>query len=164
VALCRHEQRSRCRARLRTQFLPDGTYSFEDSLDVTGEVPARVITCGGRLLELYDPDGGETAVEVSDDAVTVVRKLKQQRGKDICVLGGGELANSLLQAGLIDEVGFSIHPVLLGSGIPLFDRMEKQIDLRLLDCRRSKNGCVLVRYAVQSGPRRVSRPYRSRKH
>ena len=86
---------------------------------------------------------------VSSDAVAFVRKLKKQAGKGICVMGGGELAHSLLEAGLIDEIGFNIHPVLLGSGTPLFYPMKRQIDLELLDCQRLQNGCVYVMYRVK---------------
>ncbi|HYJ05379.1 MAG TPA: dihydrofolate reductase family protein [Chthoniobacterales bacterium] len=87
---------------------------------------------------------------VSSDATQFVRKLKKQAGKDICVMGGGELAHSLFEAGLIDEIGFNIHPVLLGSGVPLFYPMKRQIDLELLDCKRFKNGCVCVTYRVKN--------------
>lgn len=86
---------------------------------------------------------------ISEDAVEFVRKLKSQDGKDICVMGGGLLAKSLLEANMIDEVGFNIHPVLLGSGIPVFHEMRSQIDLELLECRTLKNGCVMVRYRVK---------------
>ena len=86
---------------------------------------------------------------VSEDAGKFVRKLKNQKGKDICVMGGGELGKSLLEAKVIDEIGFNIHPVLLGSGIPLFHAMKRQIDLELLECSQFKNGCVLVRYRVK---------------
>src|SRR5687767_4240530 len=55
---------------------------------------------------------------VSRDAADFVRKLKTQKGKGICVMGGGLLAKSLFEADLIDEVGINVHPVLLGSGIP----------------------------------------------
>jgi dihydrofolate reductase len=86
---------------------------------------------------------------VSGDAVPFVRKLKEGSGKDICVMGGGKLARALFEAGLIDEIGFNIHPVLLGSGIPLFHEMKRQIDLELLDCKPFKNGCVYVSYRVK---------------
>jgi dihydrofolate reductase len=86
---------------------------------------------------------------VSGDAAEFVRDLKQRDGKDICLMGGGELARALFEADLIDEIGFNIHPVLLGAGIPLFHPMSRQIDLELLECRRFKNGCVLVRYQVK---------------
>jgi riboflavin biosynthesis pyrimidine reductase len=54
-----------------------------------------------------------------DDSAKFVRNLKKKKkGKEICVMGGGEFARSLFEAGVIDEIGFNIHPVLLGSGIP----------------------------------------------
>jgi dihydrofolate reductase len=86
---------------------------------------------------------------VRDDAAEFVRGLKKQDGKDICLMGGGELARPLFEAGLIDEIGFNIHPVLLGSGIPLFHPMSLQIDLELKECRRFKNGCVYALYRVK---------------
>jgi dihydrofolate reductase len=91
--------------------------------------------------------GGVTII--SGDVSEFVRDLKQQDGKDICLMGGGELARPLFEAGLIDEIGFNIHPVLLGSGIPLFHPMSRQIDLELRECRTFKNGCVLVTYRVK---------------
>jgi dihydrofolate reductase len=91
---------------------------------------------------------GEVTI-VSGDAAEFVRGLKERDGKDIWVMGGGELARSLFQAGLIDEIGFNIHPVLPGSGIPLFHPMSRQIDLELRECRAFQNGCVLVCYRVK---------------
>lgn len=93
------------------------------------------------------PDG---VTLVREDAADFVRRLKEEEGRDICLLGGGELARSLFEAGLIDEVGFNIHPVLLGSGIPLFHPMNRQVNLELRGCRAFKNGCVYVSYRVKS--------------
>ena len=86
---------------------------------------------------------------VSEDAADYVRRLKQEKGKDICVLGGGLLAKSLFEADLIDEIGFNIHPVLLGSGIPIFHEMSRQIDLELTKCQQLSNGCVVLTYDVK---------------
>jgi dihydrofolate reductase len=94
-------------------------------------------------------EGSDGVTIISGDAAEFVRELKQRDGKDICLMGGGELARSLFEAGLIDEIGFNIHPVLLGSGIPLFHPMSRQIDLELRECRAFKNGCVLVSYRVK---------------
>lgn len=87
---------------------------------------------------------------VNTDPGEFVRELKEQDGKDICVMGGGELARELFEAGMIDEVGFNIQPLLLGSGIPIFHRMSRQIDLELLECKPMKNGCVYVLYGVKN--------------
>jgi dihydrofolate reductase len=78
-----------------------------------------------------------------------VKKLKSENGKDICLMGGGDFAKTLFEADLIDEIGFNIHPVLLGSGIPLFHEMKRQINLELIECKPFKNGCVLVTYRVK---------------
>ncbi len=96
-----------------------------------------------------DDSAGPGVTVIRGDAAEWVRALKRQDGKDICLMGGGELARSLFEAGLIDEVGFNIHPVLLGSGIPLFHPMGRQIDLELRECRAFKNGCVYVTYRVK---------------
>ena len=95
------------------------------------------------------PSNDDSVKIVSTDAARFVRKLKSEEGKDICVMGGGEFAKSMFEAKLIDEIGFNIHPVLLGSGIPLFHEMKQQIDLELIECKPFKNGCVLVTYRVK---------------
>ena len=94
--------------------------------------------------------GSDSRVEIVDeDAAAFVRRLKEQPGKGICVMGGGELARSLFEEGLIDELGLNVQPVILGEGIPLFHPMRTQIDLELLECRRLKNGSVYVLYRVK---------------
>jgi dihydrofolate reductase len=85
---------------------------------------------------------------ISEDAADFVRRLKQEKGKGICVMGGGILARSLFEGDLIDEVGLNFHPVLLGSGIPLFYEMTRQINLELIECKQLSNGCVVLQYKV----------------
>jgi dihydrofolate reductase len=88
---------------------------------------------------------------VAENAAEFVRDLKaRDDGKEICVMGGGDFAKTLFEAGLIDEIGFNIHPVLLGQGIPLFLEMNRQIDLELIEARPFKNGCVYVLYRVKN--------------
>lgn len=100
-----------------------------------------------RTLKAGERNGVEI---VREDSGKFIRKLKKQKGKDVCIMGGGDLAKTLFEAGVIDEIGFNIHPVLLGSGIPLFHEMSKQIDLELIECRPFKNGCVYVLYKVKN--------------
>ena len=85
---------------------------------------------------------------VREDVAAFVARLKPQPGKDIIVMGGGELARPLFEAGLIDRVGFNIHPVLLGAGVPAFHAMARQIDLELEGSRQFKNGTLYVSYRV----------------
>ena len=88
-----------------------------------------------------------TSTIIRDDAETFVRILKDQDGKGICLLGGGRLANSLFQPGLIDEVSVNIHPILLGSGV--FQALPSHVDLKLIECRTLKRDCVAISYRVQ---------------
>lgn len=100
-----------------------------------------------RTLEAGEQDG---AIVRNDDPGEFVRDLKQQPGEGILIMGGGDLAKTLFEAGVIDEIGFNIHPVLLGKGIPVFYEMSRQIDLELIECRQFKNGCVYVLYRVKN--------------
>jgi dihydrofolate reductase len=86
---------------------------------------------------------------VRDDATDFVRDLKKQPGRGICVMGGGELARSLFEADLIDEVGLNIHPILLGGGIPMFPTPGPRVSLKLLSSRVLSGGCVLANFRVQ---------------
>jgi len=96
---------------------------------------------------LKEADGAEI---VSENAAEFVRDLKNKPGKEICLMGGGDFARTLFEAGLIDEIGFNIHPVLLGRGVPLFLEMNRQIDLELIEARAFMNGCVYVLYRVKN--------------
>lgn len=105
----------------------------------------KTYVCSRTLKESQAQD-----VEVvRTDAAAFVQDLKGREGKDIFVMGGGELAKSLFEANLIDELDLNIHPLLLGSGIPLFHLMKHQIDLELIECKSRKNGCVMVSYRVK---------------
>ncbi len=87
---------------------------------------------------------------ISDNAGAFVRKLKNQSGKAIWLMGGGILAVSLLKERLVDEIGLAIQPVLLGSGVPLFPDLGIQIDLQLFECKTYKNGLVSLSYRVKN--------------
>jgi dihydrofolate reductase len=87
-----------------------------------------------RTLKSLDDPNVEL---VTSDAVEFVRALKRRPGKEICLMGGGELAQSLLAAGLVDEIGLNIHPILLGSGIPTFRDPGHRVKLTLRNAANS---------------------------
>jgi dihydrofolate reductase len=88
---------------------------------------------------------------VTTDPGTFVHQLKRRKGRGICVMGGGDLARTLFQAGVIDEVGLNIHPILLGAGVPLFPEIGRRLNLELLESRVLDGGCVLANYRVLQG-------------
>jgi dihydrofolate reductase len=99
--------------------------------------------------QLSGKKGSKNLEVISGDAITFIDQMKRKKGKGIVVFGGGKLAKSLFEADLIDEVVLNVHPVLLGSGIPLFHKMERQIDLELIDCKLLKGSCVALTYRVK---------------
>ena len=88
------------------------------------------------------------ATIVPDDVAEFVRDLRRKPGKGICIMGGGELAQSLFAADLIDEVGLNIHPIILGAGIPFFRDPGRRVALTLKESRTIDGGCVLATYLV----------------
>ena len=110
-----------------------------------GSSPGITSYVFSRTLEKLPTRGAEL---VREDAAAFVRALKQKPGKEICVMGGGDFARSLIEAGVVDEIGINVHPVLLGSGVPLFLDPRRQVDLELTECRQMAEGCVLLRYRV----------------
>jgi dihydrofolate reductase len=109
------------------------------------EEPAMRTYVFSRTLKDIDEPGFEL---VASDAVEFVKKLKRAPGKDICLIGGGELAQSLLAADLVDQIGLNIHPILLGSGIPTFRDTGHRVKLILTENRLLEGGCILANYKV----------------
>lgn len=90
----------------------------------------------------------EGAVIVSGDIKVEVEKIKNGPGKDIWLFGGASLISSLINLGLVDELWLSIHPILLGSGKPLFTGISDRIHLQLLESKTYDTGLVSVKYAL----------------
>jgi dihydrofolate reductase len=96
-------------------------------------------------------DAPKGAEFVSDDVREFVRRLRERPGKDIWLMGGGELIASFLDAGAIDEFVVSVVPVFLGDGIPLIARRHRPVALDLLSVERFEDGLVQLGYRVRSG-------------
>lgn len=84
---------------------------------------------------------------VSTDPSKFVRELKQQTGKDIWLCGGGNLATVIFSE--INEMILKVHPILLGSGIPLFAGVVQPTSLELTDSKIYNNGFMLLHYRVK---------------
>lgn len=88
-----------------------------------------------------------TRVFGGDDAIERLGELRASGGGDIGV-GGAGIATQLLAAGLLDEVLLFTHPVILGSGRPLFDEVTSPIRLERLDQGSYAGGVTMHRYAI----------------
>lgn len=92
------------------------------------------------------PDVADNVQLVREPAAGFVRELKQRSGKDIWLFGGAELAGSLLDAGLVDELQLAVHPVLLGAGRPMFLGQTHRVYLQLVEARPYPDGLVMMVY------------------
>jgi dihydrofolate reductase len=81
-----------------------------------------------------------------------IARLKAQPGKDIVVLGSGELLQTLVKHNLVDQYTLLIHPLVLGSGHHLFADGGPFIALRLVDCKTTTTGVVIATYQPQGNP------------
>lgn len=76
-------------------------------------------------------------------------RLHKQAGKNIWLMGGGEIIGSFLDEGAIDEFIITIVPIFIGAGIPLVAPNHREIPLRLRSLRRFPDGVVQVHYDVR---------------
>lgn len=88
------------------------------------------------------------AILINGDIEAEVNRIKNDPGKDIWLFGGANLTASLLNLGLIDEIGLAVHPIILGSGKPLFSNIKGRIPLKLIDTKTYSSGLVYLTYTL----------------
>jgi dihydrofolate reductase len=125
-----------------------GRKTFEAALRL-GQDPAMqgmATYVASRTLRASDH---ESVSVLGVDLANHIRTIKRAPGKDICLMGGGELASSLFDEGLIDTVELNMHPLLLGSGIPMFPAAFREQRLTLRETRPLENGCLFLAYELR---------------
>jgi dihydrofolate reductase len=95
---------------------------------------------------LAEPLPWRNSTLLEGDAAEAVAGLKRQPGKDMVVLGSGELVQSLMRRNLVDQYVLLIHPLVLGSGRRLFPDGGAPATLRLVDTKTTTTGVVIATY------------------
>jgi len=85
---------------------------------------------------------------VNEELISFTNKLKKEKGKNIWIVGGGELLHSFINEKLIDELIITVAPTLIGKGIPLFKEGNYQLELSLRGTRNF-NQFVELHYEVK---------------
>jgi dihydrofolate reductase len=96
---------------------------------------------------LEEPLPWRNSTLLEGDVVEAVAEVRAKAGKDVVVLGSGELIRSLMPHGLVDEYVLLIHPLVLGSGGRLFPDDGSTARLRLVDTVTTPTGVVIANYA-----------------
>ena len=86
---------------------------------------------------------------VTESIGAFAERLRKGGGKNIWMMGGGELIASFLDQGAIDEFIISVIPIFIGDGIPLFAPRHRDVPLRLVSVQSFSDGVVQTRYEVQ---------------
>ncbi|HEX8531958.1 MAG TPA: dihydrofolate reductase family protein [Cytophagales bacterium] len=143
-------------------WLPDptaedyGYQAFYDAIDTTLMGYKTYEVClgfgawhyQGKTTYVFSRDASKSCVPeaqlVAEDPVAFVRRLKEGPGRDIWLVGGGQIVTLLHDAGLIDAYILAFIPVILGEGIELFPAVKAQANLRLTEHRVFSNGAVML--------------------
>ena len=112
-----------------------------------GDKPTFVLT--GREL----PRTRNTVEFYSGDLTELVNGRLRPRFRSIWFVGGGAVSGECLRLGLVDEVRYSILPILIGDGIPFFDKLDRDVALHLSEVKTYKSGVVALRYEVRGAGR-----------
>ena len=125
-----------------------GRKTYEASLKLGGKFDSK-----GRYVVFSrhaPPADAPPGVEFVNGAIgPFVSRLREQPGKDIWLMGGGDLIASFLDEQAIDEFVISVAPVFIGDGIPLIARRHRHVALELLSIERFEDGLVQLHYRVQ---------------
>jgi dihydrofolate reductase len=83
---------------------------------------------------------------VKGDLVSAIRKMKNETGNDMTILGSGSIVSQLAPEGLIDEYQVVLNPVVLGKGRTMFDGIKEKLNLKLTKTRSFSSGKVFLCY------------------
>ncbi len=98
---------------------------------------------------LKEPLKWSNSTLIKGDTAEEVTKLKQQNGKDLIVIGSGDLVQTLMKNHLIDEYRLMVHPIVLGNGFRLFREGGPKTLLELIDTKITSTGVVILTYQPQ---------------
>jgi dihydrofolate reductase len=130
-----------------TKLLGRKTYEVSRRMGATFDSKSRSVVFSRHPPPADAPSGAEF---VNGAIGPFVSRLREHPGKDIWLMGGGELIASFLDEHAIDEFVISVVPVFLGDGIPLIARRHRHVPLDLQSVERFEDGVVQLHYRVQN--------------
>lgn len=124
-----------------------GRKTYEKSLTL-GPWPSPKMTC--VVLSKTRKDGPHVSRFWSEPLAGLPGYLASKGVRRVWMMGGGEAAASFLDAGLLDEIEQYVMPIVLGSGIPAYGNLHRQVPLALVESRAFKNGVAILKYRKKS--------------
>jgi dihydrofolate reductase len=118
----------------------------------TYDVARKGMSMFGPSVALYvfsrseAPGERDGVVFVDQRPAALIARLRKKRGKNIWLMGGGELTREFLKADLVDEIHLGIVPVLIGEGLPLFPPGYPQREFKLVENKTYSQGLIALKY------------------
>jgi dihydrofolate reductase len=123
-----------------------GRKTWEVALKMGGSFSGSSMT--SYVMSGSQPPGERGGVIFTNQTpAALITGIRKRRGKNIWLMGGGELARDFLKADLVDELYLGIVPVLLGEGLPLFPSGFPQRDFALVENKTFSKGLISLKYA-----------------
>ena len=119
---------------------PQALKSFPDIAERMNSLPKIVFS---RTL---DKASWKNTKLVKSDIAAEMRRMKQETGEGMAIMGSGTIVSQLAQEGLIDEFQIVVNPIVLGRGRTMFEGITKKLNLKRTKTRAFGNGNVLVCY------------------
>lgn len=94
-------------------------------------------------------EAAENVTLIKDKVSKHVKAIKADPGKDIWLFGGADLAGSLMNEGLVDELALAVHPIVLGQGKPLFTNVQHRVLYKLESVKPYDTGLIIVNYVLK---------------
>lgn len=135
--------------RIDTLCMGRKSYELVMQLGDAANFPGKELTTDYVFTDTLQEVAGNAISVRSQNALELVKKLKESEGKDIWLFGGTSLTRFFMEHQLIDELWLSVHPVLLGSGKRLFTESNDRTHLELLETISYDSGLVSLRYGFK---------------
>jgi dihydrofolate reductase len=123
-----------------------GRKTLDAGLEMSGGSLPRYNMAMYVFSQSKPPGERDGVIFVNDTPASFIGKVRERPGKDIWLMGGGELARAFLTADLVDRLYLGVVPVLLGAGIPLFPSGFPQRDFRLIENKTFSKGLISLLY------------------
>ncbi len=127
--------------------VPDNPNASEGEKMYARQLNAMRKVVASKTLDSVDWNNSTLIQEIVPEEIMA---LKNEPGSDIVIYGSASIVRTLTNLGLIDEYQILVHPVILGGGKPLFQNIERKVNLSLASSKTHPSGVVLLTYRPRS--------------
>ncbi len=124
-------------------YVPDNPNASEGEKIYARKLNAMRKIVFSRTLESVEWNNSTLRKEIVPEEIA---QLKQEPGRDMLIYGSASIVQALTNHGLIDEYQVLVHPVILGGGKPLFQNIQQQVKLKLVNNKTHPSGVVVLYY------------------